>query len=396
MPEAPLSTVIPQVVELPSGLLGDVGWLGLVDQQTCLTLSVAGTPAKWGSELEGAPEVICIQRLVTLARVGASFRVLWEEKAWGAVRQSAAIFPLFAIAMLLSKSKHEVLREDGSVDQISVEESVKALLKYRLARDLFADREMVVCVDRLGGQLPWDLYLPANQRLRPRDDFETLVVDALTAQVGEATSRQNIYKNAGALGVVVAELVENTDIHGRLDLEGRTLGDDAYRGVIFKRIKRELPILRAAKGAPATYFVDCFEVSVFDSGIGYFESYTRGERVSGADLEYEWAVLHNCLERHYYPELRDHSAGHRAMGLYEVLRAIQALKGRIEIRTGRLYAYRTFLEGELQAQMREKQPLAYHAWPVPKLLDLDKKYVAKPSKHEQLCGSSVRIIIPLS
>lgn len=396
MPEAPLNMVIPDAIELPSGLLEDVAWLGSVGKQTNLNLRVSGAPATWDRELAGAPEVVGVQRLITLARAGASFTVQWEEKAWNAVRQSAAIFPLFAIAMLLSRSQHEVRHEDGSVTRVDVDDSIKGLLKHRLARDLFADREMVVCVDRLGGQLPWDLYLATNRRLRPREDFETLVVDAITAHAGEASSRQSIYKNAGALGVVVAELVENTDIHGRLDLEGRTLGDDAYRGVIFKRIQRELPVLRTAKGAPTTHLVDCFEVSVFDSGIGYFKSYTRGEQVASTDLEYEWKVLHNCLERHYHPDLRDHSAGHRAMGLYEVLRAIQTLKGRIEIRTGRLYAYRTFLDGELQAQMQAKQPLAHHAWPVPKLLDLDRKYVARPSEHEPLCGSSVRIIIPLN
>jgi hypothetical protein len=340
--------------------------------------------------------VVGVQRLVTLARRGARFNIEWEEKGWRAVKTSAAIFPLLAIVLLLNKGTHSIRRADGTNEALVVDEAVKGLLKYRLARDLFADSEMVVCADGLGTPLPWDFYQPANQRLRPRADFETLVVDAITAQVGEAASRDSIYRNAGALGVVVAELVENTDMHGRLDLVGRTLGEDAYRGVIFKRIKVEVPVPRAAKGTPSARSVDCFEVSVFDSGIGYFESYTRGDKPATAELEHEWKVLHNCLERHYHPEVRDHSAGHRAMGLYEVLRAIQALKGRIEIRTGRLYAYRTFLDGELQAQMTHREPLAYHAWPVPKLLDLDKKYVARPSQHELLCGSSVRIIIPLN
>jgi hypothetical protein len=304
MPEAPQSAAIPVSIELPSGLLGDVAWLGLVGEQSRLKLTVSGTPATWSAELAGAPEVVGIQRLISLARAGASFDVQWDEKAWEAVKRSAAIFPMFAIVMLLSKSRHAIRRQDGSVDVVGVDDSVRGLLKHRLARDLFADREMVVCVDRLGGPLPWDLYQPANQRLRPRGDFETLVVDAITAQVGEAASRQIIYKNAAALGVVVAELVENTDIHGRLDLEGRTLGADSYRGVIFKRIKLELPIFRAAKGTPDSHLVDCFEVSVFDSGIGYFKSFTRGASVSDTDLEHEWKVLHNCLERHYYPAAR--------------------------------------------------------------------------------------------
>jgi hypothetical protein len=41
------------------------------------------------------------------------------------------------------------------------------------------------------------------------------------------------------------------------------------------------------------------------------------------------------------------------MGLYEVLRALQTLKGYIEIRTGRLFAQRTFFEGALQPQMKK-------------------------------------------
>lgn len=395
MPEVSPLPAIPTAIELPAGLLGDVGWLVRVGPETSLTLRVPGVATSLEAEFEGTPEVVAIQRLITLARRGARFHVEWEEKAWNAVKTSAAIFPLLAVALLLSKASHSIRLADGTNGALAVGEAVKGLLKHRLARDLFADNEMVVCVDGLG-TLPWDFYLPSSQRLRPRDDFETLVVDAITAQVGEAASRDSIYRNAGALGVIVAELVENTDMHGRLDLAGRTLGEDAYRGVIFKRIKVDVQVLRAAKGEPTNRSVDCFEVSVFDSGIGYFESYTRGDKLSAENLDYEWKVLHNCLERHYHPEIRDHSAGHRAMGLYEILRAIQTLKGRIEIRTGRLYAYRTFLDGEIQAQMTHKVPLAHHAWPVPKLLDLDRKYVARPSQHELLCGSSVRIIIPLN
>lgn len=79
-----------------------------------------------------------------------------------------------------------------------------------------------------------------------------------------------------------------------------------------------------------------------------------------------------------------------------MLRAIQALKGRIEIRTGRLFAYRTFLDGELQAQMQPRTEFSRLAWPVPKLLDVGKKYVANPSANEHLIGASVRIIVPLT
>ncbi|MEJ1935209.1 hypothetical protein WDZ92_33860, partial [Nostoc sp. NIES-2111] len=340
---------VPSVIELPGGLLSDVRWLGLVNEGTKVTLHVTEDCLSRVVELGAPPEVVGIQRLVTLARAGASLEVRWNEKVWKTVQSSLAIFPLLAILAMLSRATHVVRRDDGTTDSVTTHEAVKGLLKHRLARDLFSDSEMVVCVDGLGVPLPWDLYVPHSQTLRPREDFETLVVDAITAQVAEGASRDNVYRNASSLGTVVAELVENADVHGRLDVSGYPLGKDSFRGVIFKRINVDVPVVRPAKGAPTSRKVECFEVSVFDSGVGYFEAYTRGESVSGADLEYEWKVLHNCMERHYHPDVKDHSAGHRAMGLYEVLKAIQRLTGRIEIRTGRLYAYRTFLYGEIQA-----------------------------------------------
>jgi hypothetical protein len=35
------------------------------------------------------------------------------------------------------------------------------------------------------------------------------------------------------------------------------------------------------------------------------------------------------------------------------------------------------------------------AWPEPRLLDLDKRYLALPTEHELLVGASVRILVPL-
>lgn len=393
MPAETPKTLIPKTVDIPSGLLADIKWIGDVGEATTIVFRVPGDYAEQRKVFDQVPEVIGIQRLLTLARAGARFEVLWSESVWTTVSASAAIFPLLAILLLLSRASHSVHRTDGGPEPRKANDSVKRLLQHRFSRDAFADSELVVCLESGGFVLPWDLYLPNTQSLRPRDDFETLVVDAITAQVAEGTSRQLIYRNASSLGVVVAELFENTDMHGRLDLAGKSLGTDAFRGVIFKRIKVDAPTLHPKKGAPTSRVVECFEVSIFDSGIGYFESYTRGEMVS--ELDFEWKVLHNCLERHYHPDIKDHRANHRAMGLYEVLRAIQTLKGRIEIRTGRLYAYRTFMDSDLQVQMMEKDPMAYHAWPKPKLLDVDKRYLAFPTEHESLCGSSVRIIIPL-
>jgi hypothetical protein len=135
---------------------------------------------------------------------------------------------------------------------------------------------------------------------------------------------------------------------------------------------------------------------VFDTGMGYLQSFTRQPLTDQTDLGLEWKVFHNCLERHHDPELRDLRAAHRGMGLAEVLRALQDMEGRIEIRTGRLFAQRTFLPGELQALMAPfSSPMAHRRQPVPKMLDYQKKYVGVPTKHDPVVGTAVRVIVPL-
>lgn len=282
-PDTPI-VPIPNFIELPAGLLAGIDWMAQVDETTKLTLSVPEDYVTRKLAVDITPEVIGIQRLITLARARVRFDVRWAEKAWSTVSKSASIFPMLGVLLLLSRATHYVERAKGEGECIDVKDALKGLLKHRFTRDPFADSELVVCGDASGMPLPWDLYLPSTQTLRPRDDFETLVVDAVTAQVAEGASRDSIYRYASALGVVVAELVENTDMHGRMHLAGKTLGADAFRGVLFKRIKVDVPLPRAQKGAPSSKIVDCFEVSVFDSGIGYFESYTRGQAGTAVDL----------------------------------------------------------------------------------------------------------------
>ena len=343
----------------------------------------------------GQSEVLGIQRLLTLARCGAPLRVSWQPSIAKRAFASGSIYPLLAVLLLIQGAEHWLVQEDGVESKLSVDSVRRSILRHRLTKDFFADSDIVVCADNLGEGLPADLYETTSPKLRSREDFETLVVDALSAQrrgsIGSATS----YSSVSALGVIVAELFENTDVHAKLDLNGKPLKSDSIRGLMFKRIIIEVPPDKGAPKGSMPKPVECFEISVFDSGPGYYPSYTRQPLEPAVSLKDEWKVLHNCLERHYYPELTDRRAGHRAMGLYEVLRAIQSLKGRIEIRTGRLYAYRTFLDGQVQAQMQPMAAMAHFAWPKPRLLDVEKKYVAVPSEQDALVGTSVRVVVPI-
>jgi len=381
---------------LPLDLMSDGEFGHVVGADGRVHLTVPDDYEDRLASASGQSEVLGIQRLLTLARAGQELHVSWQPGIAKKVVASVAIFPTLAVLLLLQNAEHWEIQADGTQTKLPVDTARRAIARHRLARDLFADCEVVVCADGLGMSLPSDLYNATTRRLRSREDLETLVVEALSGQrLGSPSSNAPLEK-VGALGLIVAELFENTDMHARLDLEGKPVSPDSVRGLMLKRISVEVSAdKRAPKGGPPRS-IECFELSVFDAGLGYYTSYTRNALTPSVTLQDEWKVLHNCLERHYHPELADGRPGHRALGLYEVLRAIQFLRGRIEIRTGRLYAYRTFLDGQIQAQMEPRADLAHLAWPKPKLLDLGKKYVAVPSEHPAVVGTSVRVIVPLN
>eukprot|EP00456_Euglypha_rotunda_P016345 TRINITY_DN15397_c0_g1_i11.p1 TRINITY_DN15397_c0_g1~~TRINITY_DN15397_c0_g1_i11.p1 ORF type:complete len:392 (+),score=35.63 TRINITY_DN15397_c0_g1_i11:445-1620(+) len=382
-------------VLLPIDLMSEVALSAQTEPSSQTRLLVPDNYEDLLAAAKGQSEVLGIQRLLTLARSGASLRVSWQPSIAKKVFASGPIYPLLAVLLLIQGAEHWLVQQDGEESKLSADPVRRSIARYRLAKDFFADSEIIVCADNLGEGLPADLYETTSRKLRNREDFETLVVDALSAQrrgsIGSATSHSRV----NALGVILAELFENTDMHAKLDLNGKPLKPDSIRGLMLKRVVIEVPPDKGAPKGSMLKPVECFEISVFDSGIGYYPSYTRQPLEPTVGLKDEWKVLHNCLERHYYPELNDGRAGHRAMGLYEVLRAIQSLKGRIEIRTGRLYAYRTFLDGQIQAQMQPMAEMAHLAWPKPRLLDVEKKYVAVPSEHDLLVGTSVRVVVPL-
>jgi hypothetical protein len=380
-------------VRLPEGLLTDFSWATDIPEGRRVQLRV---PADYSLLMDSGPtasEVLAIQRLISLARA-ANVHTVWEKAAWDTVSASPALYPLLSVLLVLSRVEHSLEAKDGHtpVDISAVREIV---LNHRLAKSAAIASDVVLCLEGARTGVPADLYNPSTLQLHPREYFESMAVEELATNPPVGAAAQRVYEHASLLGTILAELIENSETHGRLGAESRPILDTGVRGLVFRRVKLVLAVPKPVKGQPTTREVNCFEASIFDSGIGYFASYTRGPLTSQTDLKFEWQVLHNCLERHYHPDLSDSRPSHRGLGLYEVLRALQALKGRIEFRTGRLYAYRTFLDGELQAQMEPKAQFAHFAWPKPRLLDVNKKYLALPTKQEKLVGASVRILVPL-
>lgn len=348
------------------------------------------------SSAGSAGEVFVIQRLLSLARNNTPINIRWPSNLLAQMPTAASLHPLLAVAASLQGATHESLgiAADGIKDFL-----VRArhqIFNYRLRGDFFTDIQILLCGDSRGHGRPVDLYDRSSNGLRSREDIETTVLGVLSPQLNSAEAASQKFALAGALAVIVAELFENTHLHGRLDLAKTPIGPDAMRGLVFKRINVTLPAHQRSGRFVAAREVPGLEVSIFDSGMGYFTSYTRRTLEASTDLDEEWKIMHMCFSRHFDPGQVDHRQRQRGMGLYEVLRALQELKGSIEVRTGRLFAYRSFFEGELLPQMQPSSgPWARISLPKPVLLDVQNRLMPRPTVNDRVVGAAVRIVVPL-
>ena len=344
------------------------------------------------SELNG--EVFAIQRLLAISRLEIQITVLWGLAISQRLPEISRLQPLLAVALMLQGVDHRLAGLELPHAEQLLTTARQGVLKHRLIRDLFSPSQLLLCADSRGHGRPEQLYVSRGGALRPRSHFETLVQEVLATELQATADTAKQFKWASNLGVIVAELFENTDVHAMSDLSGARFSTNAMRGLMFKRIQLNVR-LRGGDNKLSDVVKDCLEISVFDTGLGYLRSFTRSEE--SRDIEFEWRVLHKCLERHFDEDIPEPRPGHRALGLAEVLRSLQTLAGRIEIRTGRTFGYRTFIDGQLQAQMH---PLGSEwsrfAWPKPKLLDATKKVVAIPTAHEDIIGSAIRVVVPLN
>lgn len=339
-------------------------------------------------------EVFAIQRLLAISRLGIPIVVTWEPAISKRLVEITKLEPLLAILVTLQGVVHTLAGVDAKQANQAVSLARQAATKQELIQDMFAPSRLLLCADSRGYGRPEQLYFPKMGPLRPLSHFETLVQGVLSSELNATGDTAKQFKWAGSLGVIVAELFENTHIHAMTDVGGSPLSSNAMRGLVFKRIKLTVQ-QRDNDRKNVDVVKDCLEISVFDTGLGYFRSFTRSQQMH--DIDYEWRVLHKCLERHFDDTIPDARSEHRALGLAEVLKKLQTLAGRIEIRTGRTFGYRTFIDGEFQVGMQQSDSeWSRFKWPRPTLLDLTKKLVAIPTAHEDILGSAIRVIVPLN
>lgn len=379
--------------QLPFDLIDEGRGRDAAVKDATVTITVPDTYSDDMAAGMARSEVLAIQRLLTLSRHNA-LHVTWRQGIANRALKSPNIFPLLAVLIALENATHTVEGRDGKRVAEVMEGARKTLFKERLKADLFSDTQVVICADSRGRGNPPDLY-GRDGRLIQREDFESIIEELVALQAANDFSTSRAVHWSAALATIVSELFENADTHGKTELSGLPIRENGIRGLLLKRTKISRPKTKDA-GEASKGQIEAFELSVFDSGPGFYGSFTREPITERVDVDLEWKVVHSCLERHYEPGLTDMRQGHRGMGLYEVLRALQLLRGAIEVRTGRVYGFRTFLEGEFKFAMEPSTSSARPGMPKPQLLDVERRFVTAPTEHEMLLGSSVRIIVPLN
>ncbi|TXD89767.1 hypothetical protein FUT87_03450 [Mitsuaria sp. TWR114] len=363
-------------------------------------------------------EGLAIQRLITLAHAAASLRFIWASAVANQVIATPSVHPLAAVVLCLTNATHVFEGMDEAATSENLTSTRNKILSYRLVTDLFTDCQALVCVDAPRPSLPHDLYDAPTRRLRPEADFESLVDDLVLAQQSAGFSAQRLSKLRMALSVILRELLENTDDHAKTDAEGKALSPNSLRGLLVKRIfeTRRHPEHGAGSSAP----IPCLEFTIFDSGIGYYDSYrrqllrgqARGAPVEVGDRQVdtirahalgpavspdvEYAIVLKCMGRHSDKAIPDPRPGHRGMGLYEVLRALKEMRGLLEVRTGRVHGFRSFLEGELRAQLEPQDSPTRPGMPRATLLDVDHRLSTRPAPRDMVRGTVVRVVVPLA
>jgi hypothetical protein len=342
------------------------------------------------TDLAVLADLYLIQRFLTVVQGATSVRLVWSEVALDALKEWPGQAALLGCAIQLEKPAH--ILSDGSLmsvpKRIALQQAVAA---HRLVPNWFDAADSLVCSDNERRGWHSELY-SGSGKLRPRTEFTRLVDPLIRAKVIGLSNEQSLIQWKDSLISVIYELFENTHIHARFGYDGKTLARDVVRTVIVRLVSASTGANEARIRRGISY--ECLEISVLDSGTGFFGS-RFGRPISAFDeLSSEWANLRLCLDKHVDDPL-DEENSHRGVGLYEVLRALHFLHGAIQVRSGRTFGYRSFFPSDTRQQMEPRDSASRPGMPRGKLLDFNHPHRPTPTANAEVRGVAVRTLIPL-
>jgi hypothetical protein len=318
-----------------------------------------------------------------------------EQENWQQLLENEHLFPIFVL----------VWNQPG-IYNINGQINIKNYLKEAIAEV----REQMVKVRPLKG---WKLLLtgidhfpkkigtiPGFETPNGFIDNETSSYRNLKAAIdgilNYSTDAKSIFnENDRVFVAIMHELVKNTYEWGKTD-QNNVPVDPSIRGVLVKFYKKRrktfLNEFNMHKGLYA-YFSNTLhrenanqelyflEISVFDSGIGFVEKFSGGNKAESDEID----IIKKCLVKHS-TSAKGLQKDDKGLGLDRILKLLDK-RGFLRIRTNHSCLYRNLITHPYQGTVDEKK-LNLFDWN----LELDTKYSTLPNA----AGSVITILYPLA
>ena len=335
-----------------------------------------------------ASDVFIIQKLLFKLSFIKNIEINWQVEKNNEVLNSPNSFPIVACLLMHKKVKHNFPKKIN----FEIQQIREKIHSNRIKFDWFTQPKMIICADHYGLGHPPDLYDSINSiNIKSREHFEQIIFPYVERHLANNQDLKSAFKWRASLAAVVYEIFENTDLHGKTGFNNEAL-NTSIRGIIFREI--EYKPYQSVKNN--LKHKKSLEISIFDSGLGYFEKSQNKKIDVNLSINDELKILENCLSMHLEDNHKFSAAqGLHGIGLYEVLRALKFLQGSFEIRTGRLHAYRSFMPDDLALQMEKNDSISKPNMPKAKLLDMQNIYLIKPTEHPKTIGASIKITVPI-
>ncbi|MEZ4488895.1 MAG: ATP-binding protein [Cyanobacteriota/Melainabacteria group bacterium] len=248
----------------------------------------------------------------------------------------------------------------------------------------------MVCLDHLNKSSPMFLYKGgkgSSAQLRDRSDFRSLARFILSTIVKGRRYAQEWTGTAEPVGGMLYELFRNTVEHALVDLDGNQV-KKSVRGMQAKLHSLEPSDFQSIVSDfdPLKEFIECqrpdegfeqinlMELSIFDSGVGFAETWTR-KRTSEMTFADERDAVVECFSRKTSKIYKGYG-----QGLPHVREILSNMGGFIRLRTGRQSIYYDF----------SKQTDA-----MPELDLQDWKGNIQSNQLARVAGSLITLLIPL-
>jgi hypothetical protein len=324
------------------------------------------TQAKYS--IPGA-ESSLVQAINTWARSRPSILQTWLEDENDIDQAETLTRNLYGIVGVLAAARI-IDRKGGDVSDLVRAFALKRLTRLQGLEPLdvqnacYGGRIEILAADHLSKPYPRLLYknVGARPEIRDRTEFRMLAAWMLETITRGVDAKPWMEDASSAIGNLVLELYKNTDDHALLDHAGNR-ANPSIRGIQARRhvlkkghyegiVEDYIPLARyfdQLTQSEDSDWLQLFELSVFDSGPGFAQTWTNRNYLELSQAEEQSAVI-DCFSAGSSKQRSGYG-----QGLPHVVRILDELRGFIRVRTGRVSIYFDFATHRFNAEVPEFQ-----------------------------------------